>query len=741
MNDSNDILGLVRPLLKGWPVLLLCIIAALSLGYLSVRKSKATYQASVSIRIQDKESQVNEVVKNIEMFSSTGALMTEIEVLRSRYLVGRALDNLDFRVCYYRKARSGMAETYHRSPFRIEYAFSDSNWMDHMFTFQYAENETLSLHAEKDDTPVNIEGKLGDTLSGAGFWVRILRAEASEGKNPAPFTPDEYGFEVFSRRRLITQYTGKDLLVKMLDKEIPILKIYMNHDVPKKAQLFANALAEAYISEYINNKKEAAYKTLAFIDQEIERVSADLRSSELALESYKRNNKLLDLSLIADAEIKKSAQLELQRIALQMERTQISQVERYLREDIRDSKPVPDYGSVQDPVFRDRLSRLGQLQTQRREFLLKYTDIHPSVKALDEEMVVLRKDLLESIERTLKTQDAQIGELQAPIDENDVRLNMLPEAERQLVSLKRQFALNERAYDFLMNKRAEAAIGAAATISFHKILEPATEPKEPINSLKKVILAISGFMGFLTGAVGLFFRHYLRNAVYSTGQIAEHLDLPLLGIAHRSPAAGNMIPQDFINIASRITSLTHKGLVAVCSGESASGKTFVTRQLAHTLRGLGYKVLIADADFHHPELHLLPPQALSPGLSEFSEGSPAAACIRAGQIDVMPAGSCGRLAAALFQQGNIAARLKELLDRYDFVIADSPRLDIGDDSMPLLREADLCVVVARSDHSRMKTLIALQERFTRYGITSGGIVLNRPREKSSRNLLTRLESA
>jgi uncharacterized protein involved in exopolysaccharide biosynthesis len=54
-----------------------------------------------------------------------------------------------------------------------------------------------------------------------------------------------------------------------VDKDVPVIRINYKSNVPEKASLLVNTLAETYIQDYIENKYRAANTTVDFLKNEI----------------------------------------------------------------------------------------------------------------------------------------------------------------------------------------------------------------------------------------------------------------------------------------------------------------------------------------------------------------------------------------------------------------------------------------------------------------------------------------
>jgi uncharacterized protein involved in exopolysaccharide biosynthesis len=62
-----------------------------------------------------------------------------------------------------------------------------------------------------------------------------------------------------------------------VDKDVPVIRINYKSNVPEKASLLVNTLAETYIQDYIENKYRAANTTVDFLKMKSDRQTISFR--------------------------------------------------------------------------------------------------------------------------------------------------------------------------------------------------------------------------------------------------------------------------------------------------------------------------------------------------------------------------------------------------------------------------------------------------------------------------------
>jgi len=172
-------------------------------------------------------------------------------------------------------------------------------------------------------------------------------------------------------------------------------------------------------------------------------------------------------------------------------------------------------------------------------------------------------------------------------------------------------------------------------------------------------------------------------------------------------------------------------VVVVTSPLAEDGKTTCATNLAITLALRGSKTLLVDADLRRGVIHAAFEAGRSPGLSEVLSGALVIdAAVRAAKVGdegaevhfltsgALPANPSGLLEAG-FQEF-----LAEARERFDYVIIDSPPVNIISDASLLGLQADGVLLVARSGFTHSTSLAYAAEQLSRVGVRVLGVVLN-----------------
>src|SRR5690606_12627662 len=97
-SDEIDLLALLGALLDNKGTIIACTLVFALFGIAYALLSTPVYVANATIQIEQKTSGVGNLLGNGEVFASGSATATEIELLKSRQVIGQAVDNLKLTI-------------------------------------------------------------------------------------------------------------------------------------------------------------------------------------------------------------------------------------------------------------------------------------------------------------------------------------------------------------------------------------------------------------------------------------------------------------------------------------------------------------------------------------------------------------------------------------------------------------------------------------------------------------------
>lgn len=171
-----------------------------------------------------------------------------------------------------------------------------------------------------------------------------------------------------------------------------------------------------------------------------------------------------------------------------------------------------------------------------------------------------------------------------------------------------------------------------------------------------------------------------------------------------------------------------RAALAVVSAEPGDGKTFFVANMAVALSQLGGRTLLIDADMRSPRMHEIFDVENKIGLSGVLSGRAGGKVLRkvAGlpSLYVLPVGTVPPNPLELLQRPAFGMLLKELSQKFDHVIVDTPSASSGVDARVIAASCGAMLVIARKNKTRTDALNLLLGPLNRGATKLVGVVMN-----------------
>ena len=735
MNDFQNIKRLLLPLLRGAPFILACMAIGLAIAYKSLLYTNPTYESTTKIKLDDFGQGVSGALlyKDFDVFSNTNKVAAEIELLKSNVLIEKAIDSLDFDISYYRVGAIRTTELYHDSPFLVEYDIKDQSAYDRPYDLHIKSSSSFTLSYGPEEAATSIEGSFGDSLKLSSATIVIALNETLLQLKGDGSLIDHFQFRLNSKNYLVNQLIPQNLDVTEVDEDVAVVRVTFKSEVPEKASAFVNRLSKAYVEDYIQFRTGAAGKTVDFIDQQLNDVSNKLKESERRLEEYRTEHNIINTHQETETDLRKIAQLKIQLANLEMNEVALDTLHSYIkRNDMRFSELAPNFEAFNDLLSTELIKNLKKYQAECRELLQKYTPEDEKVIALEKNVADIEAYIKEGINNNRKNISTKRKEIELAIAEAEKAFIGLPTKEREMTILQRDFQLNQKIFNFLTEKRTEAAIASAADIAFHRIIEFGSTPTSPISPNRPLSLIISGLLGLIIGITVIYVREFMGGKVRSREELEKIATAPVCGIIKEYRSKSSDPSADFQSLASNLIMLNnisrHESLL-VTSSIAKEGKSFVAQQLAKGFADIGWKVAIVDLNLRKPQQHERFEKSNREGIAEVLMGKKTLEEVSQ-PIDIhgsvlISAGSAIHNPTQLIHSQQIESCLEELKQNFDLVLIDSPATAISLDAIKLMKLSDHVYYLVRANFTKSHFLQNADLIAQEYGLTNIKLLLNK----------------
>ncbi|SNR79630.1 GumC family protein [Hymenobacter mucosus] len=605
MSELKNNLRVVRTLWRGLPIILLCTALAVLAAYEYLRYATPLYESTAKIKLAEaNEGPINTtLIKTSDAFSPNNKTGAEVELIKSQFLVGKALQQLPFDLSTYRVGEIRKTELYKQSPFAVTLQLRNRKWEDQPFKLEINADNQLALTSPDGETVV---GQFGQLLHFAGANVVIEKNQALLQAKPGLALADTYEFVHHSRTQLM-QDVLDHLDITSVDKDVAVIRVSFRSPVAEKAADLVNALSGAYMTDYLENKYKVANTSVEFIDKQLKTVGESLAHSENSIEGYRDQKRIVNIGQETDTELHKISEMKIQRANLRMSLAAANSLYQYMQSGKKNILELaPTFEAFNDLLSNDMVKKMKELQADKRDMLLRFKPEDEKVVAIDQKLADLNGYLLESIKNTRNALTIKYGEIDQAIRQAEKGFVGLPTREKNLAILERNFQLNEKLYTLLHEKKTEAEIAKAAPTSSHRIISEGAVPDKPIAPNHELVLAVSGFLGMLVGTVLVYLFSLLHATPNDTHQVQKETIIPIAASVPYLATAGQRVAY-FRQLATR---LELKGLLpmgsklVVSAFTDLEGHSFFFENLAAALDAQGKKtrcIYINDHNTLNPD--------------------------------------------------------------------------------------------------------------------------------------------
>jgi polysaccharide biosynthesis transport protein len=493
-------------------------------------------------------------------------------------------------------------------------------------------------------------------------------------------------------------------------------------------QLLAMQTANAVAKEYQTFAKQMmvnrARDRAAFIHARVVDQEREVLAAQAKLKTFLQENQLTDVTAEAAALTDQIFKLQGERQTVQLELDNYKALLGDLS--VNDTsterlRRIVGTGALAKNASVEKLYTTWQeLVQQRQTKRATYTDVSPEIDDVDAAIRNTKLQLREAadlyratLEQELKSFDERLGGLREELK----RYPALSAEQQSLIANNRSV---QTMFESLKNMYQVAQIEEAVETDVVRIIDPARYPIKPFSPDRRrdVLLALA--LGILVGVAIAVLLDRLDDSVRSPDEIAEQLNLTMLGmipaikldhepspgvtmerlVTHanpRSPVAESYRSLR-TNLAFARARQNIKSIVLTSPGP-ADGKSTTVANLAITFAQQGQRTLLIDGDLRRAVLDKTFSVPRSPGLTEVIVGQAelehAVNATAVPNLFVLGSGQFPPNPSELLGSNAMANVIREANEQFDVVLFDSPPLLAVTDAAVLSTMVDGTILVVR----------------------------------------------
>ena len=705
-----DLMALVGALLDRKYFIAIVTAVFMVVGVIYALYAAPVYQASAMIQVEDSSASVPGFDDMSGMFESTSAAVTEIELLKSRSVIGEAVDTLNLDIVVEPKLFPMIGNRAFRrfkpqSPGQLaepSWGASSFAWggesidvfrfdvpsfhIDKEFIIVALENNQVELQNEDGDTI--LKGNVGQELSNGIIDLTIRNINARPGTEYLITKRDRLNTILDLQAAIGASEKGKDS---------GIITLTLQSESAQYAEKVLDKVASIYVRRNIDRNSAEAQKSLEFLEVQLPEVKKQLESAEKRFNDYQIKQQSVNITLETQGVLEQIVELE---------------------------------------------TKLQELELKRLELSRKFKESHPTYQGV-----------LEQIEAVEKQKKNLTGEV-----------TNLPSTQQELLRLKRDVEVSNQIYTMLLGKTQELDIVRAGTVGNVRIIDHAeVNLSKPVKPKKALIVVMATMLGGMLAVAIVLIQKAIHKGIEDPSEI-EGLGLPVYAsvpfsdhqdklvsfgkaknrkntqantvLAVENPADLSIEALRSLRTSLHFAMMEAKNNVIAISGPSPGvGKSFISVNLATVLAQSDKKVLIIDADMRKGYLQKSFNDKWENGLSDFLSGRlelknvikqtkiPNLHLITRGQIPPNP--------SELLMHERFSKLIETIKEHYDIIIIDTPPILAVTDPAIVSAHAGSTLLVTRFGQNHARELELTRNRFEQNGIEVKGVVFNGILKKAS----------
>ena len=728
--DAIDIRKYIYLFLSYWRWFVLsgciCMIAA----FLYVRYATKIYSTGNSVVLLEKEDALGSMGGIMREFGSFGSKTTNLDnqtvILRSYNLVRQTLERLDYQVSYFVDGYVHDVEIFETCPFRVELLTPDSSskrqnkGLNERILIQILSDTQYSLEIPRDTSAV----KLTKLLFGEVFETPDYKFSIAKHENFADsiHLGKKYVIVLNDYNKLANSYV-KNLNVGANSKRGSIIDLAITGTVPEKIVEFLNTHIQVAIENELKEKDKTSLNTIRFIDEQLSMITDSLSFAENNLETFRSDNRIVNISQEGTAALKT---LEEQRSKQILIKTKLKYYD-YLQQSINNKNfndiIIPSVVGIQDQLLNNLVNQLSKLYSERQVIEFSAKENHPSLQIVNSQITTAIQQLNDNVKNMIASTRIELREVEREIARVEQDIERLPNTERQMIAIQRQFQLNDNLFNYLLQKRAEVGITKAANISDLRFVDHAlVDNVKETAPRKMLILFIALFLALCIPAAIILIREYFRDSVSDVDDIKIKTGVPILAAIIHNKYESAIITKKYpksavvesfrtarTNLSFFLKKKASTNTIAFTSTISGEGKSFCALNLAGIIAMNNKRVLVIGLDLRKPTLHKYLDTNKTIGLTDYLIG-------KANFEDILnPTPVKG---FEIILSGTIPPNPLEMLEGedfanfmdkinhmgYDYILLDTPPVGLVADTLSISKYSDLNVFIVRQGYTPKSAL-------------------------------------
>jgi|TARA_R110000737_G_scaffold93859_3_gene127301 tyrosine-protein kinase Etk/Wzc len=728
---------------RKWWIPVLCIVSCLTITFFYLRYTKPVYESSMVIQLANNDK-AKELLNIDNINSDASSFNSNIELLRSQMLFEKALKKLNVSVSLYQEGKILTEEKYTSSSFNVQpYELKDSSLIN-VPIYLSSEGNQLKLRYDFKGKTYNMKGKFDDHIINHHFDIVIKVINRIELDK---ILEKDLLFFTFNSIESLSSRLLSNLTVSPLDPNAQTIDIRFDAYNAVFCKDLINSLTSTFFSYDLELKKKGAENILLFIDNQLDSLNIELKTSKDSLVSFQRKSNLSDPDGLGVNLSNNAGKLQDQLFLIEDELSGLNSVMAKLNAEpnrLEIYRLLPEMlGKSYESSLSSQIEALHEQLERKENLLFSVTEDNPEIKSLTLKIASRAAGIRKSVSIVQNRLVLNAKVIRAKLGGIEADMMRMPEKKMEYGRLKNIQDLNDKYFSLLTEKKVMYAISNAGFSSTNRILSRAAINSNPIEpNQKKLYSAFLGF-GFLLGMIILFLSYVRFNEVNymedlkkilpknisylgSIPQLKNSMDFSEI-LVHESPKS--MISEAMRNIRTNLNFVSPDyQTIAISSSVSGEGKTFVSLNLAAIIAMTGKKTILIDLDLRKPKVHIALKSDNKLGMSNaLIKQNTWQECVQHSQVtnlDFLTSGPTPPNPSELILGKKMEEIIEGLKEEYEVIVIDNPPVGVVSDGVKLLSESDIPIYVFKSHFSKRSFAERVEELIEVQQIKNLSVILN-----------------
>ncbi|MEZ9120663.1 polysaccharide biosynthesis tyrosine autokinase [Vibrio cyclitrophicus] len=691
--DVIDLGKLLGILLDAKWLIMLTTFAFAVFGIAFALLSTPIYKADSLIQIEKKSSGgISSMVGDMgDMFSQESSVTAEIEIIKSRMILGETVDKFNLTTVtspiYMPYIGKGIARLTGNINHIEVSRFVLPRYTKSAHKIQILDAKQGTYQLVRDDEQIILKGNVGELATAGDYSLFVAGFESSNG----------FEFAISKRSRLAAiGWLKGSLSLSEQGRQTGILNMSFEGENKQQISEILNHISQTYFLQNVQRNSAEAEKSLSFLESHLPGIKSQLTNYEDTLNSYRQKNDSIDLGLEAQTTLRLVVGLEAQLNELTYKESEISQ---------RFTKDHPTYKSLLDKrnILLEEKERLNkqvqQLPKTQREILRMTRDVE-----VNQQIYI---QLLNKVQELSIIKAGTVG-----------NVRILDEAQAYSGAIKPKKSLIVVLATLLGGMLSVAFVLVKA--AFHRGVESPDQIEQ---------IGLPVYAAVPKSDLQIELSNRFKSKKQKT-QGAQAL------LAESNPADLSVEALRGLRTSLHFAMLEAKNNVLMISGPAPGiGKSFISTNFAAVAAKTGQKVLLIDADMRKGYLQQSFGVNWDNGLSDVLSGKQEfAQSIKATPVenlDIITRGQVPPNPSELLMHPRFAELMEWASKEYDLVIVDTPPVLAVTDPSIVGAFAGTTLMVARYGQNTIKEIDVARNRFEQSGIEVKGVIFNAIEKKAS----------